>query len=443
MHIGKGYGKNIQNLFDQNILFTFLNYITKTIFYPIITLCVPFFLDDVYQGYWYTFGSIGMLTTFADLGFTTIITQLSAHEYAYLRLENFRLKGDKDRIERLGSLFIFMLRWLTVIIVVASVVIYVVGVFVFNKQESDILWQAPWIFYVGSTLLNFGGELLLSFFEGCNQFSITQRIRTIATVVYVLVTIISLMSGLHLWALGLGVFVKAFIYLIGLLGSFHGTLLQLIHNCHEKYSWLREVMGLLSKYALSWMAGYLASQLYNPLVFSMYGATAAGKVGFCLSVVQAVYGMATVWMTVVMPKLNICVERHDWPSMDQLFRKNMILSSVTYILGAMGVILLLHFPFIGTMLQNKLLGQMEIGALLLVEMFQIAIAGMAIYLRAHKVEPLLKVSIFSGVFTAAATYLFLRFGNIHCVFLGHLCSQILITPWEYRIFKRLKGEWHK
>ena len=111
MHIGKGYGKNIQNLFDQNILFTFLNYITKTIFYPIITLCVPFFLDDVYQGYWYTFGSIGMLTTFADLGFTTIITQLSAHEYAYLRLENFRLKGDKDRIERLGSLFIFMLRW--------------------------------------------------------------------------------------------------------------------------------------------------------------------------------------------------------------------------------------------------------------------------------------------------------------------------------------------
>lgn len=443
MHIGKWYGMNIRNFFDKNIIFTFINYITKTLFYPFLTLCVPFFLNNNYQGYWYTFGSIGMLTVFADLGFTTIITQLSAHEYAYLKIENRKLNGDQANIERLSSLFIFMLRWLIGIIVIASFIIYFVGVFTFSRQASHIPWQTPWILYVLATLLNFGGELLLSFFEGCNQFYITQKIRATATIAYVLTTIVCLVNGYHLWALGIGILIKAMVYYGGLSLSFYNVLLQLIKNNHIKQSWLHEILGLLSKYALSWMAGYLASQLYNPLVFSMYGAAAAGKVGFSLSVVQAVYGMAAVWLTVAMPKLNICVEKHDWAYMDRLFRKNMLLTIITYAIGAFGVIILLCFPVLGNILQEKLLGFFEIGTLLLVEAFQTLVAGMAIYLRAHKAEPLLKISIFSGFLTAITTYLFLKFGNIHGVFLGYLLSQILITPWEYRIFKHLKGEWHK
>ena len=80
--------------------------IDKPIFYTILTvfwasiagvLTIVFIVDFLSlsdQGYWYTFLSLGALATFAELGFTTIITQFISHEYAHLEERNGKLIGD-------------------------------------------------------------------------------------------------------------------------------------------------------------------------------------------------------------------------------------------------------------------------------------------------------------------------------------------------------------
>ena len=81
--------KNIKKvIMNKATIMTFLNYIIKLILNPIIVISVPIFLDESTQGYWYTFGSIAALTSFADLGFTSIMTQYAAHEFTYLQFGN-------------------------------------------------------------------------------------------------------------------------------------------------------------------------------------------------------------------------------------------------------------------------------------------------------------------------------------------------------------------
>ena len=64
-------------------------------FWPLILLSIPFFLTPEVQGFWYTFISLAALSVLADLGFSNIILQFSAHEFAFLRFKaNMTLEGD-------------------------------------------------------------------------------------------------------------------------------------------------------------------------------------------------------------------------------------------------------------------------------------------------------------------------------------------------------------
>ena len=73
-----------------------INSLWRIVAGPVMLLFIPLFLTALEQGYWYTFTGIAALSIFADLGFTTIVLQFAAHEFAYLRFSDSReLLGDK------------------------------------------------------------------------------------------------------------------------------------------------------------------------------------------------------------------------------------------------------------------------------------------------------------------------------------------------------------
>ena len=67
---------------DKAIFYTVLGVGWSSIAGVIGIFFIINYLTIVEQGYWYTFLSLGALTVFAELGFTTIITQFISHEYA-------------------------------------------------------------------------------------------------------------------------------------------------------------------------------------------------------------------------------------------------------------------------------------------------------------------------------------------------------------------------
>ena len=53
----------------SDILATFFNQAWRLIAGPLMLLLIPLYLTEEQQGYWYLFGSVAALSTFADLGF--------------------------------------------------------------------------------------------------------------------------------------------------------------------------------------------------------------------------------------------------------------------------------------------------------------------------------------------------------------------------------------
>lgn len=92
--------------YHKDLFSTFLNQIWRIFSGPLILLSIPFFLTPEVQGFWYTFISLAALSVLADLGFSNIILQFSAHEFAFLRFKaNMTLEGDTYHLCKLSDFF--------------------------------------------------------------------------------------------------------------------------------------------------------------------------------------------------------------------------------------------------------------------------------------------------------------------------------------------------
>ena len=72
---------------------------------------IPLFLTKEAQGYWFTIMSLAALVMLADLGFSSIITQFAAHEFAFLRLDDHEITGSEQHLNRLATFFVFSTKW--------------------------------------------------------------------------------------------------------------------------------------------------------------------------------------------------------------------------------------------------------------------------------------------------------------------------------------------
>ena len=408
-------------------------------------LFVPVFLKEAVQGYWYTFGSIAALTTFADLGFATIMTQYAAHEFTYLKLKDNPcvFEGDKDKLERMSSLFQFVVKWVSFVLILAFSIILIVGICMFLKQNDGVDWVMPWVLFALGTVLNFGTEVILSFFEGCNQFHITQKIRVIAGTLHCIFTIILLFCGAELYALAIPIFIKATIVALGVIKNYGIAIKQMIKTKSEVYiNWFKEIIPLLIRYAVSWISGYFAQQIYSPLAFSNFGAASAGLVGYSLSIISAIYSVANVWNILAVPQYNMEVEKKEWKQMDLLLKRNLILSLSTYTLGILALFIVSFIPFFKHLIWAHLLSPYAIAMLAVNYFLSIIIYVLATYLRAHKEEPYMIVSVCSGSIGTVLTFVITHFLGVQFMFLGLLLANVISLPMSIYIWKMCKKKWH-
>ncbi|KSV57504.1 lipopolysaccharide biosynthesis protein [Acetivibrio ethanolgignens] len=437
---------NKNNLFEKGTVVTFINYITKIFLNPIIVLFVPVFLTEEVQGYWYTFGSIAALTSFADLGFTSIMTQYTAHEYTYLTLDEKKrcFVGDNNKLERIASLFKFIVKWIIVVLCIAFLIIATVGCIIFTGKNDNVYWLTPWILYVFGTVINFSMEVGLSFFEGCSQFHITQKIRIVASTTHCLLTIVLLVLDMNLFALAIPLYVKAAIVAIGLLNKYGFAIKQMVAiKNNTRINWIGDIIPLLIRYAVSWMSGYFAQQIYNPIAFSRFSASEAGLVGYCISIVSAIYSVANVWNLLAVPQYNMAVEKKDWRKMDYLMKKNLLLSIITYIIGIAALFGTSIIPFSNRLIWSHILSPKAVVMLAINYLCSIIIYVEATYLRAHKKEPFMIISVCSGLISSILTLFFTNILGIEYMFLGLMLTNIIILPVSVYIWKKCRMEWHK
>lgn len=445
------FGNIISNLKDyavarrqsiSDVFYTGLNQLWRIISGPIMLILIPIYLTPELQGYWFTIIGLAVLLIFADLGFTSIIMQFAAHEFAYLRFGgNDVITGDDKHLRKLASLFIFMIRWALSVVAIMSPIIFFVGYFILSRKQSDIHWLLPWTIYLTGSMIAFVDNVILSFFEGCNLIGLGQRLRLIPSVIMTFLTVWGLIAGLNLYVLGYSLLTGAVISSAMILYSFRRMIMKLIAISRtSSYQWGSEFFPLLWRYAISWASGYFIFQAYTPLMFYFNGAVEAGKVGISLAMWAAIYNIASSWIISVTPRISIHVSRKEWKHVDLLLKRRLIFSLFTFLIGAAAFFLLFlllngRLPIFGRFV--SLVSLLILGA---AWFLQIIVNSIAVYLRAHKQEPLALPSFITALYITVLTYICVKYFNVDYFFMGFLSSYLWGLPWVISIYNRKKRE---
>lgn len=426
--------------FSKDLLYTAINQLWRIVAGPLVLIFIPLYLTPTEQGYWYTFTSIAALAVFADLGFSTIILQFAAHEFAYLHFnDDMTLAGDKEHLIKIATFFRFSVQWLIRTVGVIFPLIVIGGYFFLASKNELDNWQSAWVIYAVASGLVFFYSSLLYFFEGCNSVSLVQSLRFKIAVCTSLTILLGLYFQLNLYALSLSLIISSAIGCYQLIHTFYRAIKQLWRLSQgNKYDWWPEFSSLMWRYAISWSSGYFIFQLFTPLAFKFHSPIFAGKVGLSIAAWTAGSNIALTWITAITPKINMLIAEHKWNDLDRIFHKNLFRSMITMFVGGI-IYFILYFVFVDKfMFFGRLLGPLSMLLLFACWILQLFINCLAVYLRAHKKEPLMLISSISALYVAITTYLCARYLADEYLFLGFFSSYIWGTPIVIYIWKAQK-----
>ena len=403
-------------------------------------LLIPIFLTESIQGYWYSFGSISALSVLADLGFTSIIVQFAAHEFAFLKKNPLgQFEGNEIHLQRLFSFFRYVLKRGCALVIIAFPIIFVLGYFILNSDKSIPLnsWLFPWVIFVIFSGVYFLLNLLSAFFEGCGFIAVIQKLRYICNLITFGVTCLCLYLGMNLYALALGISLGSILLGIQLWYNYKTPVKQFFRELKITVNWNPEILHLLFRYALSFIGGVLIFQLFVPIAFKFYGPAFAGRVGITITLMMAVFQVSNIWIYVSIPKLNMLVSEKKTKELFPYFKKNLLLSLITFIvLGTISIILLSLLP---DRYSSRFLPMRITMLLLFVWFLQLIINSIATFSRAHKVEKFVYPSLVTGIYIAITTMLIAIYLPSNYFFLGFFTSYIFAFPWFYYIFSKHKN----
>jgi O-antigen/teichoic acid export membrane protein len=433
---------------DRAVFFAISGKIWTMVAGLITTLLIASFFPPELQGYYYTFLSVLALQVFAELGLGTVISAYASHEWAKLAIDaQGRVSGDPDALSRLISLGGFALRWYLAAAAVVAIFLTLGGFVFFGSTGWDqvSVWGWPWAVLCLVTGINLCFMPVWALLEGCNQVSN----------VYVYRLIQSVASSTAAWVgiyLGAGLWVTSIIGIAGLMamvvtvGRTYSEFIRTImfgHPAGPHLNWRVDILPMQWRVSLSWLSGYFTFSLFTPVLFHYHGAVVAGQMGMTWAFIAALTAVASSWIAPKAPYFGMLIAQRKYVELDRVFwRLTAVVMCVT-LAGALGVWVLVyslgafHHP-----LASRLLPPSVTACLLVATIILVASLPMSTYLRAHKKEPLLGISIVSGVLTGFVVVLAGKYYSVEGVALGYLGVMAVVTPFVGLVWQRCRAEWH-
>ena len=421
----------------------------------IVLFFIASLLSPAEQGFYYTFGSIASIQVFFELGFTGIMTQYVAHEAVHLKLnEGNSYEGEEKYISRLAYLIRFCFKWYTVITVLFFIIVVIVGFIFFERYDVDgetVSWKGAWVLMSVATAIKLFQTPFNSVLIGLGKVKEMNQVLFFQQLFVPLSLVLCLYFNLKLYSVGISILVGAFVWFAYILftPSFRILLYLWRYYISEKVSYMKEIFPYQWKIALSWISGFFIFQLFNPVLFATDGAVVAGQMGMTISVLTGVQSLALSWQNTKIPKYSGLIELKQYHELDFLF--NLTTRQMTFISLFLNA-LLVGFIIIVNHFNIVLLGIDFSSRFLSVGMFCIMtlaiflnqlIYSWATYLRCHKQEPYLVLSVVEGVLCLLSTLFFGKWFGLKGIVLGYITIIIFQTIWAYYIFVTKKTEWHQ
>ena len=403
-------------------------------------IMLPAWLSPAQQGYYYTFASLLALQIFFELGFSQVIVMLVSHEAAHLSLDqNGTHQGDPDRIARLGGIVTLLRQWYAVAAVLFALIAGAAGWLFFSTHDQTLpmsTWAPVWGVVVVLSAINLYVSPQLAVIEGLGQVGQVARLRLIQSIGGYASLWLLLVLDAQLWAI-IAIPLIAAMATLWWLRTRMGWLKSVPADT-SCISWRREIFPIQWRIAVSWISGYFIFNLFTPIVFSSHGAIEAGRLGMALQVFNAVSTLGLSWINAKVPNFTMHISRGETTALNQLFKSVVLRSTLATLLLCLVV---LGVVTLGKVLQVDMINRIASPTVLLwmacATLTNILVYAAATYMRAHREEPMLPISVTTAMLTVVVVLL-LQSQVLHMM-MGYALVCIFIalpwTAWTYRRYR--------
>ena len=407
---------------DRAVIFTVLARGWSSAAGLVTVILIAHFLSAAEQGYYYTFGSLVALQIVFELGFSFVILQMASHERAHLAIsKSGEITGDPVAHARLASVLQKSVRWYSVAALLLLCALAPAGIHFFSAHAQPglpVAWRLPWLMVALAASLAFQIDPMFSFLEGCGYVPQVAHTRFWQAFVGSLLAWTSLLLHHGLFAPAMIITGQVLVG-AGWLFTRRGLLLGLFRHPsgQHRIQWGKEVWPFQWRIAISWICGYFIFQLFNPVLFAYWGPVAAGQMGMSLTIGSALLSISIAWVNTKSAPFGAMIAHKEYARLDETFFRALAQSLLVCVVGSATVwsavvyLNLKHIHF-----AHRVLGPLPFGLLLLTIVVNQIVFSEALYLRAHKQEKFLMISVLNALFMATSTYfLGKRFGAIGMV----------------------------
>ena len=407
----------------------------------LMLVMIPLKLNTIQQGYYYTFSSLIGMQIFFELGMNQVIVQMVSHNFAHIRVA-----GEKNGVienQYLGRI-VFLIRMLSKWYATAAILFFiVVGVIgaIFLQQKGTLPlhdWIYSWLILTLAAAANLYFSAKLTVYEGCEQVTEVAKMRLAQSFIGYGFLWCGLSMGGGLWAIPL-LNVVAVFYTAYWLNTREESFINLKNvtiSLNGDISWRKDIFPFQWRIAVSWISGYFIFQLFTPLVFAKFGAVEAGQIGITLAMYGALLIVGMSWINAKVPTMSAMVSRKDWKNLNTLF---VTLTWQSMIFTLIGVIALIGMQIVltnfGLKISERVASLPVVCCIAVMTLSNCFVSAAAAYMRAHLEEPMMWVSVASGLATLAAAVLG---SQVSIFFMMLLCAGInvlIVLPWTIVLFR--------
>lgn len=441
--------------FDRAVTFGILARVWGLFSGPITMLVIATGFSPLQQGFYFTFSSLLALQTFFDLGLMFVIAQFASHEFVNLTWgRSGAIEGEPVALRRFTDLLCKTSLWFGVAALLMMAVLIPTGLIFFaRKGNVDFSWRLPWALAVIGTSLNLFVMPFFAIIMGSGDVVTVNKRELVAAVLSSVLCwcVIGFHGGLYAaFAVNLGALAISWGYLLVrrpelvkmvLNGWFRGARSKLKES--GGLSWWKEIWPMQWRMAVSSGSAYFIFQLFNPVLFNYHGPVVAGQMGMTLTAANALLAGSMTLLHAKTPEFGKRIAVRDWLGLDHLFydttKKALILALVGAVAGSCVIWVLQSYFTIG----RRFIPAWQAAILFGTVFFQIFGGAFANYLRAHKQEPLMRMTVVTAIIQGAITWYFGK----HYASLGVTAGYFLVTafvsfPYCLLVWKRCRHEWH-
>jgi hypothetical protein len=415
---------------------------------PVTLLLVACFLSPTEQGFYYTFWSIIAAQVFFELGLGNVLLFYAAHEKARLDWQDGRLVGDEVALSRLASIFHKALRFCIFVAIGVFAVILPVGYWILSQEGgSGVNWRWPWLLMgaIAPGLLVVNTMLYL--LEGCGLVEKVSKVRLFSGMSMSVAMWATLIFGGKLFAAA-AANLGAFGFIVFWLWKYQRAFLRQIYweiRGGELVAWFREIWPMQWKSAVSFVNGYLMFQLFNPILFYFDSPISAGKMGMSANLVGAGLGISIAWINTKAAMMCALVAERRWSELDRLFLGALARSTGVLVFIFLLIYLGLHgLLFFWRELGVRFLDPEAMAWLMVAVLANHVLFSYAVYLRAHKHDPLMWLTIVGAILMPCGTILAVKHGGVLGVTQVYAAlTWVLGIGGGTIVFLRKRALWHK